>query len=209
MSESNDGGGAKTSVRLLLVDDDRLVVATLAQGLGNAGYAVVTAESAEDAENWLAGNERPDLAIIDVRMPGQGGLYLAQRLKEFDHIPFVILSAYSDADIVGEANRCGAMGYAVKPLDIPQLVPVIEAALSRAREMHDLRSAQQQLQHALDNERDISVAIGVVMVNEQLLRRDAFNSLRNTARTQRRKMAMVAGETIRKHEQKVSGRRSS
>jgi response regulator NasT len=67
---------ANPSKRLLIVDDDRLVLSLISSGLSDAGYAVTTAESAEDAEAWLASGERPDLAILDVRMPGQGGLYL-------------------------------------------------------------------------------------------------------------------------------------
>jgi len=81
--------------QLLIVDDDRLVLALMVSGLTEAGYGVTTAESAEDAEAWLAGGALPDLAILDVRMPGQGGLALAQRLRELDHIPFMMLSAYS------------------------------------------------------------------------------------------------------------------
>ena len=96
--------------QLLVVDDDRLVLSLMASGLTDAGYEVTTADSAEDAEAWLASGERPDLAILDVRMPGQGGLYLAQRLRELDHVPFMMLSAYSDAQIVEQATACGALG---------------------------------------------------------------------------------------------------
>jgi response regulator NasT len=67
--------------QLLVVDDDRLVLALMASGLTDAGYGVTTAESVEDAEAWLAGGARPDLAILDVRMPGQGGLALAQSAR--------------------------------------------------------------------------------------------------------------------------------
>lgn len=182
--------------QLLLVDDDRLVLAMMASGLNNAGYSVTSAESAEDAEAWLAGGERPDLAILDVRMPGQGGLYLAQRLRELDHIPFMMLSAFSDPQTVEQATLCGALGYAVKPLDIPQLVPAIEAALARANELQDLRSTRQQLQAALDAERDISLAVGITMMQYRLKRSAAFDLLRKSARKQRCKLADLAGEII-------------
>lgn len=88
---------------LLLVDDDRLVLATLSQGLAGAGYAVNTAESADEAEALLAGGERPDLAVLDVSMSGKSGLELAAKLHNFDHIPFILLSAYSDPAIVEQA----------------------------------------------------------------------------------------------------------
>ena len=182
--------------QLLVVDDDRLVLAMIASGLTEAGYEVTTAESAEDAEAWLASGKRPDLAILDVRMPGQGGLYLAQRLRELDHIPFMMLSAYNDPGIVEQATLCGALGYAIKPMDIVQLVPAIETALARANEIHDLRVTRQNLQSALDHERDISIAIGITMMQHRLKRNDAFEMLRKTARNRRCKLAALALEII-------------
>jgi response regulator NasT len=186
--------------KLLIVDDDRLVLALMASGLVDAGYSVTTADSAEEAEAWLAGGERPDLAILDVRMPGRGGLYLAQRLRDLDHIPLMMLSAYREAQIVEQATQCGALGYAVKPLDIPQLIPAVEAALARANELQDLRETRQQLQRALDAERNISVATGIFMVKHRLKRSDAFNLLRDTARKQRRKLVDIADDVVGERE---------
>lgn len=187
---------ANTSVHLLLVDDDRLVLATLAAGLQQAGYRVSTVESAEDAENWLASGERPDLAIVDVRLSGQNGLHLAKRLHELDHIPFMMFSAYSDQTLVDQASSSGALAYLVKPLDIPQLVPAIEAALARANELHDLRLGRQQLQATLDAERDVSIAVGITMMQYHLKRREAFDLLRKSARSQRCKLADLAAGII-------------
>jgi two-component system, response regulator PdtaR len=191
---------APAKARLLLVDDDRLVLSTLAHGLHKAGYSVKTAESAEDAEMLLASGEDPDLAILDIRMSGQDGLFLARRLQELDHIPFMMLSAYSDQAMIEQASRLGALGYLVKPLDIPQLIPGIEAALSRANELHSLRESRQQLQAALNAERDISVAIGITMAQQQLARHAAFELLRKTARSRRRKLADLAAEIIQASE---------
>lgn len=182
---------------LLLVDDDRLVLSTLSMGLQQAGYRVGTAESAEEAEVLLAGGRRPDLAIVDIRMSGQDGLYLARRLRELDHIPFIMLSAYSEQHMIGQASQLGALGYLVKPLDTSQLLPAIEAALARANELQGLRETRAQLQAALDAERDISVAVGITMVQRHLARQDAFELLRKLARTQRRKLAELAAEIIR------------
>jgi response regulator NasT len=182
---------------LLLVDDDRLVLSTLSMGLQQAGYRVSTAESAEEAEVLLAGGLRPDLAIVDIRMSGQDGLYLARRLRELDHIPFIMLSAYSEHHMIGQASQLGALGYLVKPLDTSQLLPAIEAALARANELQGLRETRGQLQAALDAERDISVAVGITMAQRHLARQDAFELLRKLARTQRRKLAELATEIIR------------
>lgn len=186
--------------KLLLVEDDRLVRVMMADGLVDAGFCVESAESAEDAEAWLAGGERPDLAILDVRMQGLDGLRLAQRLRELDHIPFMMLSAYSDPEIVAQATRYGALAYAVKPQDVIQLVPIIEAALAQANELQALRETHQQLQNALDVERNVSVATGIAMVEYRLKRSDAFALLRDAARRQRRKLADLAGQIIQARE---------
>jgi len=191
---------APPKARLLLVDDDRLVLSTLANGLLKAGYGVKTAESAEEAEMLLASGEDPDLAILDIRMSGQDGLFLARRLQELDHIPFMMLSAYSDQAMIDQASQFGALGYMVKPLDIPQLIPGIEAALSRANELQSLRETRLQLQAALNAERDISVAIGITMVQDRLGRHAAFELLRKTARSQRRKLGELATEIIQASE---------
>jgi two-component system, response regulator PdtaR len=187
---------ASSPAHLLLVDDDRLVIATVTLGLQQAGYRISAAESAEEAEVLLASRERPDLAILDIRMPGQGGLALAQRLREFDHIPFIMFSAHSDPSMVDQATRQGALGYLVKPMDMPQLVPAVEAALARASELLDLRASRQQLQAALDGEREISIAVGITMVQHRLNRREAFELLRRSARSRRCKLADLAAEIV-------------
>lgn len=178
---------------LLLVDDDRLVLVTMAQALSKAGYRVTTAESADEAETYLSdGLQRPQLVILDVQMPGQNGLTLAQRLRDLDHIPFMMLSAYSDAETVQLATVQGAMGYVVKPVDPVQLVPAIEAALARADDLQELRTTRMQLQSALDNERDINLAVGITMMQHRLSRKAAFELLRQGARRQQRKLIEMA-----------------
>lgn len=185
---------------ILLVDDDRLVLSTLSRGVAAAGYRVSTAESVDDAEAILAGGERPDLVILDVGMPGRSGLELAERLHSFDHIPFMLLTAYSDQEIVDQATACGALGYLVKPVDTLQLLPAIKAALARAGEIHGLKATGQQLQGALNSEREISIAIGITMVQYHLDRKAAFELLRKTARSQSRKLAELAAEVIKASE---------
>lgn len=181
---------------LLLVDDDRLVISTLSLGLQQAGYRTSIAESAEEAEMLLAGGLRPDLAILDVRMQGRDGLYLARRLHELDHIPFIMFSAYSEQSMIDQATQAGALGYLVKPLDVAQMLPAIEAALARANELQDLRATRMQLQAALNAERDISIAVGITMVQQHLHREAAFDWLRKSARHRRCKLVELATEII-------------
>lgn len=182
---------------LLLVDDDRLILTTMANALTDAGYCVTTAESADEAQDWLTGGgQRPELVILDVHMPGTNGLTLAQRLRDIDHIPFMMLSAYSDHATVSQATQRGALCYAVKPIAPAQLVPLIETALARANELQELRTTRLQLQTALDNERDINAAVGITMVQHHLTRKSAFELLRQGARSQRCKLIELAQRII-------------
>lgn len=182
--------------RLLLLDDDRLVLATLGEGLRQAGYRVTTASSVEEAEDVLAGGGI-DLAILDVRMPGLSGIDLAWRLHDADNeVPFIFLTAYSDEELVEQASEAGAMGYVVKPADPDRLVPAIEAAFARAADVKKLRDTGRQLQTALDADRDVSLAIGIMMERRRLSRQDAFEMLRAQARTERRKLIELAREVV-------------
>lgn len=186
---------------LLLVDDDRLVLATLARGLGALGWRVRCADSAEEARAQLAGGLQPDLALLDVRLPGDDGVTLARELRETHRIPFLMLSAYGDEATVAQATRWGALGYLVKPLDPQQLAPMLRTALTRAREQARLQEHNEQLQTALDTNREINVAVGIVMMQYRLPREAAFDLLRQTARRQRRKLAELAQAVVQGSEQ--------
>lgn len=192
----NTSTAPKAPPHLLLVDDDRLILATVACGLRDAGYRISTAETVDDAEALLTSGVRPDLAILDVHLPGRGGLELAERLRALEHIPFIVLSAYSDPATVERATQLGALGYMVKPLDICQIRPTVEAALQRASELDALRQTRGQLQEALDGDRDINVATGITMMQYRLQRGAAFELLRSSARAQRRKLGHIAVEII-------------
>ena len=174
---------------LLLVDDDNLVLATTGRGLQAAGYEVRTAQSVAEALELLA-DYRPELALLDIRMGAQGGFDLARILRDRHGIPF--LSAYDDAETVEEATELGAVGFLVKPVDIPQIAPTIEAALKRASELSRLRNTGRQLEQALDQQRGVSVAVGILMERHRWSRTEAELRLRDTARAQRRKMADLA-----------------
>jgi two-component system, response regulator PdtaR len=115
---------------LLLVEDDILILRTLARGLRDAGYRVSEAESANEAMQICAA-ERPDLALLDIRLPGMSGLELAKWLVVRD-IYFVFLTAYDNQEFVSEAQQSGALGYLIKPMDVPRILPTIETALARS-----------------------------------------------------------------------------
>ena len=180
---------------ILVVDDDRLVLAALAEGLRAAGYRVTATASPEDAIG-IAARDAPDLALLDVRMPGMSGIELARKLREQGRVLFLFLSAYSDQEIVKQATDEGALGYLVKPLDILQIVPEIEAALARGRDIKKLRESEAQLNTALAGSREISIAVGLLMMRDRLNRKQAFDLLRANARSQRRPIAELAKELL-------------
>ncbi|MBL8491281.1 MAG: response regulator [Rhodocyclaceae bacterium] len=179
-----------------MVDDDRLVLSSLVLGLQDAGFRTFAAETVAEAEELLASGIQPRLAILDMRLREGSGLQIAERLKELDHVPFMFLSAYRDDELVETATRLGALGYLVKPIDVAQLVPAVRAALARADEIRELRDNRRNLQQALDGDREISIAIGIAMVQHKLGRAEAFELLRRSARNQRRKLAELAKEVV-------------
>src|SRR5262245_32532355 len=180
---------------ILVVDDDRLVLASLARGLRHAGFRVSEASNGKDALE-LARQSRPDLALLDVRMPGMDGIELGRLLHDQARVPVLYLSAYGQADVVAQAAAHGALGYLVKPLDIAQILPSIETALSRAAEMAKLREKEGQLTSALAGSRDVSVAIGLLMERHHMDRNEAFEALRAHARAQRSALVAVAREVV-------------
>ncbi len=185
-----------STTRILLVDDDRLILATLSQGLRAAGYDVIEAAGGWEALDILK-QGGVDLAVLDVRMPEMSGLELARWLRENTSVPFMFLSAYGEDEVVSQAVAEGALCYLVKPVDPTQLVPTIEAAVSRGQEIRQLRETEQQLNTALASSRKTSVAIGLLMERCRLDEREAFERLRAYARRHRRKVADVADELVR------------
>ena len=118
--------------KILVVDDDRLVLATLTHGLTQAGYDVIDADNGDDAI-LLAREHRPDLALLDIRMEGMSGFDVAAYLREYCKMPFMFLSAFTDDDTVRQVHELGAVDYLVKPLDIGQIVPAVQAVFARLK----------------------------------------------------------------------------
>jgi response regulator NasT len=183
------------SARLVLVDDDRLILATLASGLRNVGYEVAEAASGREALR-LCPEIKPDLAILDIRMPDISGIEVARQLKAETNTPFIFLSAYNDTETVGQAIEEGALGYLVKPVYVSQMVPAIEAALVRAAEIRNLKETEAHLNIALASGRETSIAIGLLMERYRLSADAAFETLRSFARAERRKVKDVAADII-------------
>jgi DNA-binding response OmpR family regulator len=119
--------------RILVVDDDRLVLATLVQGLSDAGYEVIDADNGDEAI-LFAREHRPALALLDIRMVGKSGFDVARTLRDPKYaIPFMFLSAFADETTQREVQALGALDYLVKPLDVGQIVPRVHAVFARIR----------------------------------------------------------------------------
>jgi len=183
-----------TQSHLLLVEDDLLILHTMARGLRAAGYRVSETESGEEALRFCA-DAHPDLAVLDVNMPGISGLELGRWLAERD-IPFLFLTAYDDEAFVREASQTGALGYLVKPIDVTRILPTLATALARARDLAVMRESEEKLVAALQNSREISTAIGLLMERHGETAEQAFERLRNEARKQRRKVREVARDLL-------------
>ena len=161
--------------KILVVDDDRLVLATVTHGLTQAGYEVVDADNGDDAI-LLARKHKPELALLDIRMEGKSGFDVAEYLRDACHIPFIFLSAFADADTVAQVAALGAVAYMVKPLDVGQIVPTVEAAFERLR-----AQAAVPPPVAPASADVVSLAAGVLMHRYSLSRADALARLRRIA----------------------------
>ncbi len=181
--------------RILIVDDDRLILTGLADGLENHGYHVDKAATGEDAVA-LADASPPDLVLMDICLPGMSGIEAARLIQEKIGVPVIFLSAYDSEDLVRITVALGSLTYLVKPITIKQLVPAIETALARGRDISKLRSSEEHLSTALTQSRDISIAIGMLMERHAITAEDAFEMLRAHSRSSRLKTTDVAKAVI-------------
>ena len=181
--------------QILLADDDRVIRVTFANSLRKRDFDVVEAESGQSAIN-IGCDRHPDLAIMDFRLPDISGAEVAQELQEKANVHCVFLSAYADQEFVDKATKAGALGYLVKPIDVEHVLPTIESALQRSEEIKRLRDTEIQLNTALEQGRETSVAIGILMQEYHITSEQAFDMLRGQARSQRRKVASVASELV-------------
>ena len=169
--------------KILVVDDDRLVLATVAHGLSQAGYEVIDADNGDEAI-LLARQHRPELVLLDIRMEGKSGFDVAEYLRDYCHIPFIFLSAFADPDTVAQVAALGAVAYMVKPLDVGQIVPTVDAAFERLRAQRAQAEAARKAPAGQGGTAEadvVSMAAGVLMHRYSLSRGDALARLRRIA----------------------------
>ena len=187
----NSTSNAKTSrIRILVAEDEAIIRMDLVEMLGEAGYEVV-AEAADGAEAIeLAQVHKPDLAILDVKMPVLDGISAAEKIIAI--APVLMLTAFSQRELVERARDAGVMAYVVKPFSIGDLVPAIEIAISRHLQMRSLAEEVADLHERLETRKIIDKAKGILMAALNLSEPQAFSWIQKAAMDRRLTMKEVA-----------------
>ncbi len=188
------------AIRILIAEDNDLVSLTLEEQLKGLGYEVVGIARTGAEAVMLATRLKPDLVIMDIRMPEMDGTEATARIRDQTGIPVVMLTAFSDKESIRRAEAAGALAYLVKPVNEQELPPAISIALARHRELQNLRSENLELQEALEARKLIERAKGILMQRLGLSERDAYERLRQRARDKRTKMKDIAQAIIEAEE---------
>jgi len=177
-------------IRILVAEDEALIRMDLVEMLGEAGYEVV-AEAADGAQAIeLAQLHKPDLAILDVKMPVLDGISAAEKIITI--APVLMLTAFSQRELVERARDAGVMAYVVKPFSIGDLVPAIEIAISRHLQMRSLADEVADLHERLETRKIIDKAKGILMSALNLSEPQAFSWIQKAAMDRRLTMKDVA-----------------
>ena len=178
------------SVRILVAEDEAIIRMDLIEMLQAAGYEVVAAATNGQEAIDLAGEHRPDLAILDVKMPVLDGITAAAKIIEIT--PVLMLTAFSQRELVERARDAGVMAYVVKPFTIGDLVPAIEIAISRHQQMKSLAAEVADLHDRLETRKIIDKAKGILMSALNLSEPQAFSWIQKAAMDRRLTMKEVA-----------------
>ena len=179
-----------------MAEDETIIRLDLRALLERAGHEVC-AEARDGAEAVeLARAERPDLAIMDVKMPRLDGIEAARRILDERPIPIVMLTAYGQDELVARAVEAGVFGYLVKPFRESDLVPAIQTARARHEELAALREEADSLAEALAARKVIERAKGLLMEKERLSEQEAFGRLRKASQASGRPLRVIAEAVV-------------
>jgi two-component system, response regulator PdtaR len=180
----------------VIAEDEALIRMDLAEMLGEEGYDVVGQAADGEQAVALAEELRPDLVILDVKMPRLDGIAAAERIASQRIAPVVILTAFSQRELVERARDAGAMAYLVKPFSRSDLVPAIEMAVSRFTELHELEREVADLSERLETRKAVDRAKGVLQKDLGLSEPEAFRWIQKTAMDLRLSMRQVADGVV-------------
>jgi AmiR/NasT family two-component response regulator len=183
------------TVRVLVAEDEGLIRMDIVQTLTEAGYEVVAEAADGESALQLAAEHQPDVAVLDVKMPKLDGISAAEKLAELK-IPVVMLTAFSQQDLVTRASEAGAMAYVVKPFKPEDLLPAITIALSRHEEIVALEAEIGDLSDRLETRKLMDRAKGLLQSKMALSEPDAFRWIQKASMDRRLSMAQVAKAVI-------------
>jgi response regulator NasT len=184
------------ATRVLIAEDEALIRLDLREMLVEEGFDVVGEVADGASAVRLARELRPDLVILDVKMPVMDGIEAAEQISNERVCGILILTAFSQRELVERARRAGALAYLVKPFQKHDLLPAIEIAISRFRELSGLEAAVDDLQGQLASRKLVERAKGLLQQHEGLSEADAFRLLQREAMQRRVTMSSVSDETI-------------
>ncbi|GGG11604.1 putative two-component response regulatory protein [Rhodococcoides trifolii] len=195
-TNSESAGNAAPARRVLVAEDESLIRLDLVEMLREEGYDVVGEAADGQQAVEMATELRPDLVIMDVKMPRRDGIDAASEIAANRIAPVVILTAFSQRELVERARDAGAMAYIVKPFTKADLVPAVELAASRFSEISALEGEVADLQERLDTRKLVERAKGLLMTSQSLSEPDAFRWIQRAAMDRRTTMKAVAKVVI-------------
>ncbi len=183
-------------VRIVLAEDEAIIRLDLRETLEEEGYLVVGETSRGDQVLELVRDKRPDVAILDVKMPGTDGITAAAQIRDERLCAVLLLTAFSQRDLIARAADAGALAYLVKPFERAELVPAVEVALVRFRELVALNHQVERAEARLEARKAIDRAKGRLMDVVAMSEADAYHHIQHQAMSERRPMAEVAAEIV-------------
>ena len=180
------------ALRILIADDESIRLLSLRAQLTALGYQVIAEASTGEEAVALAESRQPDLAILDIKMPRMDGIEAAERITQMRPIPIILLTAYSEAQLVERAAQANISAYLMKPVSEEDLLPAITLALTRFKQFQSLHQEVADLREALEARRVIEKAKGILMRRLNLTEDEAFRRLQRQSQEANRKLAQVA-----------------
>jgi two-component system, response regulator PdtaR len=183
--------------KIMLVDDESVVRIDMREMLLLEGYDVVAEASNGETAIEQALLHRPDLIIMDVKMPKMDGLTASRIIYQKTHIPILVLTAYNQSQLIDDAKAAGIIGYLVKPVTESDLVPAIEMALAQAERLKRLGDEKDKLESQLKERKFVERAKGLLMSREGLSESQAYQRIRRQAMNQQTTVAAIAAIIVR------------
>jgi response regulator NasT len=184
------------TTRVVIAEDEAIIRLDLKETLQEEGYDVVGETGRGDEAVRLVRDLAPDLAILDIKMPGLDGLAAAREITADRQAAVLILTAFSQRDLIEQARDAGALAYLVKPFQRSELIPAVEVALGRFREMRALFDQNSSLEDQLETRKIVDRAKGVLMDDHGMSEAEAFSWVQKRAMQDRVTMRSVADRVI-------------